>query len=333
MLKGSKEMYCEKCNWEGEGNFCPWCGNKAVSEKSYKQEEGAFQMQDKNWYYSFNGETQGPVSETELLKMLETGYINESTMVWKQGFQGWVTIEQAGISIPKNNAAVVKKISNKPIVFLVFVPIISSLLQYLLAGWFEISADKLVWIAYILNVIFCLIDYSRVKKAGYDMSKLNLAFLLFIPLYIYKRVQLVNGRKWTLAILWTAILIIDMVIPAQLWVKMVNMSNPQMITAIKEGHFDGYKDVTVEKIFEKSLENCTWKTYLDNNKEILVEVSGVLNIEANGTVTTYNLDTVFKLNMDSSYEVVSMKDGVTSYSNEDILKMIAYLYGVQQSKE
>ena len=39
------------------------------------------------------------------------------------------------------------------------------------------------------------------------------------------------------------------------------------------------------------------------------------------------------LNMDSSYEVVSMKDGVTSYSNEDILKMIAYLYGVQQSKE
>ena len=224
-------MYCEKCNWEGEGNFCPWCGNKAVSEKSYKQEEGAFQTQDKNWYYSFNGETQGPVSETELLKMLETGYINESTMVWKQGFQGWVTIEQAGISIPKNNAAVVKKISNKPIVFLVFVPIISSLLQYLLAGWFEISADKLVWIAYILNVIFCLIDYSRVKKAGYDMSKLNLAFLLFIPLYIYKRVQLVNGRKWTLAILWTAILIIDMVIPAQLWVKMVNMSNPQMITA------------------------------------------------------------------------------------------------------
>ena len=56
--------------------------------------------------------------------------------------------------------------------------------------------------------------------------------------------------------------------------------------------------------------------------------AGVLNIEANGTVTAYNLDTVFKLNMDSSYEVVSMKDGVTSYSNEDILKMIAYLYGV-----
>ena len=51
------------------------------------------------------------------------------------------------------------------------------------------------------------------------------------------------------------------------------------------------------------------------------------------SVSLYFLDTVFKLNMDSSYEVVSMKDGVTSYSNEDILKMIAYLYGVQQSKE
>ena len=70
MLKGSKEMNCEKCNWEGEGNFCPWCGNKAVSQKtskSYEQDNSAFQTQDISWYYSYNGETQGPVSETELL--------------------------------------------------------------------------------------------------------------------------------------------------------------------------------------------------------------------------------------------------------------------------
>lgn len=36
LKKGRKEMYCEKCNWEGEGNFCPWCGNKAVSKKHQK---------------------------------------------------------------------------------------------------------------------------------------------------------------------------------------------------------------------------------------------------------------------------------------------------------
>lgn len=321
-------MYCEKCNWEGEGNFCPWCGNKAVSEKSSKQEEGAFQTQDKNWYYSFNGETQGPVSETELLKMLETGYINESTMVWKQGFQGWVTIGQAGISIPKNNVAVVKKISNKPIVFLVFVPIISSLLQYLLAGWNQISADRLFYIAYMLNFVCCLIDYSRVKKAGYDMSKLNLVFLFFLPLYIYRRVQLVNGRKWTLTILWTAILIIDMLIPAEFWVKVVNMSNPDMISIVKDGAFDDFKDKTVGRIFEDRLESCIWKTYMGENREIYVEVSGILRIEDDESdvgYVSYNLKTTFELGMGSSFEVVKMEEDGEAYTDDEISTMLSYL--------
>lgn len=321
-------MYCEKCNWEGEGNFCPWCGNKAVSEKSSKQEEGVFQTQDKNWYYSFNEETQGPVSETELLKMLETGYINESTMVWKQGFQGWVTIGQAGISIPKNNAAVVKKISNKPIVFLVFVPIISSLLQYLLAGWNQISADRLFNIAYMLNFVCCLIDYSRVKKAGYDMSKLNLVFLFFLPLYIYRRVQLVNGRKWTLTILWTAILIIDMLIPAEFWVKVVNMSNPDMISIVKDGAFDDFKDKTVGRIFEDRLESCIWKTYMGENREIYVEVSGILRIEDDESdvgYVSYNLKTTFELGMGSSFEVVKMEEDGEAYTDDEISTMLSYL--------
>lgn len=328
MLKGSKEMYCEKCNWEGEGNFCPWCGNKAVSEKSYKQEEGAFQTQDKNWYYSFNGETQGPVSETELLKMLETGYINESTMVWKQGFQGWVTIEQAGISIPQNNAAVVKKISNKPIVFLVFVPIISSLLQYLFAGWNQISADRFFNITYMLNFVCCLIDYSRVKKAGYDISKLNLAFLFFLPLYIYRRVQLVNGKKWTLTILWTAILIIDMLIPAEFWVKVVNMSNPEMISIVKDGAFDDFKDKTVGRIFEDRLESCIWKTYMGENREIYVEVSGILRIkddESNVGYVSHNLKTTFELGMGSSFGVVKMEEEGEAYTDDEISTMLSYL--------
>ena len=324
-------MYCEKCNWEGKGNFCPWCGNKAVSKKtskSYEQDNSTFQTQDISWYYSFNGETQGPVSETELLKMLETGYINESTMVWKQGFQGWVTIGQAGISIPKNNAAVVKKISNKPIVFLVFVPIISSLLQYLLAGWNQISADRLFYIAYMLNFVCCLIDYSRVKKAGYDMSKLNLVFLFFLPLYIYRRVQLVNGRKWTLTILWTAILIIDMLIPAEFWVKVVNMSNPEMISIVKDGSFEDFKDKTVGRIFEDRLESCIWKTYMGENREIYVEVSGILRIEDDESdvgYVSYNLKTTFELGMGSSFEVVKMEEDGEAYTDDEISTMLSYL--------
>lgn len=180
-------MYCIKCNREEDGNFCSLCGSKLISSKEAWN----------NWYYVFNGDRKGPISEAELLRLLESGHINENTQVWKQGLQNWVSIAQSGIVLPKKDETApppltANQMNNKPIVFLLLVPIISTFMQYLIAGWLQVDANKLWWVAVGLNIICCTMDYYRVKKAGYNADKLMAAFVFLIPLYIYKRMALVK---------------------------------------------------------------------------------------------------------------------------------------------
>ena len=117
--------------------------------------------------------------------------------------QNWVSIAQSGIVLSKKDETVpppltANQMNNKPIVFLLLVPIISTFMQYLIAGWLQVDANKLWWVAVGLNIICCTMDYYRVKKAGYNADKLMAAFVFLIPLYIYKRMALVKGKKWTL---------------------------------------------------------------------------------------------------------------------------------------
>lgn len=323
-------MYCRECNREGEGKFCSWCGSEMLPSK----EQSVFQNEanDDIWYYVLNDERKGPISEAELLRLLEAGYIYGNTLVWKQGFQNWLPINQSGIVMQKRDETVVNKVGNVSIILLVFMPIVSTLLSYLLAGWLQISSDKLLWIAYVLNILCCTFDYYRVKNAGYNMDKLNAAFLLFVPLYIYRRMVLVNGKKWTFTLVWTVVFVLDILIPAPFWIKSVNMSNPAMITVVKEGSFVGCEDTTVGEMFANALEHCQWNTYMGSNREILVQVKGVLQMEGEGDEpdTAYDLETVFELKMDSSYEVTKMKDNVGTYSDDEITDMITYLYQLER---
>jgi uncharacterized protein (TIGR00266 family) len=47
-----------------------------------------------NWYVAVNGQTVGPFSQQQLLAGLSSGQYNRSTMVWREGFSGWLPMEQ-----------------------------------------------------------------------------------------------------------------------------------------------------------------------------------------------------------------------------------------------
>ena len=79
-------------------------------------------------------------------------------------------------------------------------------------------------------------DYYRVKKAGYNADKLMAVFVFLIPLYIYKRMALVKGKKWTFTLIWVAVFVLDILIPATFWVKAINMSNPAMISSFQHAY-------------------------------------------------------------------------------------------------
>lgn len=183
------------------------------------------------------------------------------------------------------------------------------------------DANRLWWVAYALNTSCCTVDLYKLKKAGYQTGKLMLGVLFLIPLYIYKRMKMVSGKKWFAAIsmmIWTVVFIINLWIPDMFWVKVVGLSNPAVITSVQTGFFYSYPDVEVGKLFNKAVDYCEWDTYTGADREVLVRVSGELE--------GYQLETIFKMKIDNSFEIFSMRLDDNQCSTEEINGMPAYLY-------
>ena len=54
------------------------------------------------WYYHSGGQQQGPISDTELANLLQTGKINRNTPVWREGMADWqpLSVVQPGGAPP-----------------------------------------------------------------------------------------------------------------------------------------------------------------------------------------------------------------------------------------
>lgn len=48
-----------------------------------------------NWYYAVGGQQQGPVDEAQLDALLQSGQINQETLVWREGLANWQPLRQA----------------------------------------------------------------------------------------------------------------------------------------------------------------------------------------------------------------------------------------------
>ena len=48
-----------------------------------------------NWYYESGGQQQGPVTETDLDRLLSEGKINPDTLIWREGMSGWTPLRTA----------------------------------------------------------------------------------------------------------------------------------------------------------------------------------------------------------------------------------------------
>jgi hypothetical protein len=48
-----------------------------------------------NWFYESGGTQQGPVSETDLDRLLAEGKITPDTLVWREGMAGWTPLRTA----------------------------------------------------------------------------------------------------------------------------------------------------------------------------------------------------------------------------------------------
>ncbi|MAS94501.1 MAG: hypothetical protein CMO55_14980 [Verrucomicrobiales bacterium] len=82
-------------------------------------------MSEEIWFYEFEGERKGPVTESRLQSLIEDGTIQASSLVWKEGFDDWMPAEDVDSLVfsrrplPPSLPAVV---SQPPAVRAAFVP-------------------------------------------------------------------------------------------------------------------------------------------------------------------------------------------------------------------
>src|SRR5262245_14487254 len=48
-----------------------------------------------NWYYYDGTKQVGPISEAELLQAHQSGLINDSSLVWREGMANWIPFREA----------------------------------------------------------------------------------------------------------------------------------------------------------------------------------------------------------------------------------------------
>lgn len=155
-----------------------------------------------SWYYSIKGERKGPLPANNILQLYQTGAIKPETLVWTQGFTGWIPLSKSGLL---HNAVIGpppvsgNAVNNTMVWWLAFMPILSSVIEYLVAGMLGIGSKSLWFITLGLNIWLCTMDGKKLTMAGYNTKSLGSTWL--IPVYLFRRAKYL-GQSYSYAIVW-----------------------------------------------------------------------------------------------------------------------------------
>ena len=93
--------------------------------------------EDKIWYYEQNGQRLGPVPESNIMGLIQSGILTRESSVWKSGLADWQKIEDTELRAHLNNNVPpplpARNVSNTVVWVLAFAPIIGLILEYIIA--------------------------------------------------------------------------------------------------------------------------------------------------------------------------------------------------------
>lgn len=154
------------------------------------------------WYYSIRGERRGPLPANSILQLYQSGTIRQETLVWTQGFTDWISLSKSGLL---HNAVIGpppvsgNAVNNTMVWWLAFMPILCSVIEYLVAGMIGVGSKSLWFITIVLNIWLCTMDDKKLGSAGYDTKSFGSTWL--IPVYLFKRAKYL-GPSYSYAIVW-----------------------------------------------------------------------------------------------------------------------------------
>ena len=145
------------------------------------------------WYYTHGSGNLGPVTEQQMIALINDGSVTSNTMVWCKGFTNWFTLQETTLSryLPIQQTTFSKKImdttanpvsvDNTLVWILAFAPLIGGIIDVMLGIWIS---------TLVINIALSYMDDNNLKKQGVDTEKFGSAWL--VPVYLYNRAQYFN---------------------------------------------------------------------------------------------------------------------------------------------
>jgi hypothetical protein len=164
--------------------------------------------QGTSWYYTINGERKGPLMVSSIMQLYSVGIIKNETLVWTQGFSDWRPFSQSGLTHEATMGpppVVGQAVNNSMVWWLAFMPILGSIIEYLMSDATGIASKSLWFITIGLNVLLCTLDDKNLQKAGYNTKPLGSSWV--IPVYLFKRAKFLK-QSYSYAIVWCVTFIV-----------------------------------------------------------------------------------------------------------------------------
>ena len=192
-------MFCGAC---GNNNlvgsrFCKKCGIQLIDPANEKQSSNQ-QNQFVSWYYIRNNEKCGPYSLATMILEIDSGSINRSSFVWRNGMERWYAITETEL-LPYLKKEITE-FDNK------FVWLAATVPFFLTLFFFIIDAPDIFFsIAGISGYIFANFDVRYLRKLGMSNFANKILVWIALPVYLFYRASKTDG-KYSYGITWIAML-------------------------------------------------------------------------------------------------------------------------------
>jgi hypothetical protein len=273
------------------------------------------------WYYEKSGARKGPVTEVKIIDLLQKEELSGTTLVWKNGMPDWQRINETGFNHFTQSPPPVSPsaVNNSLVWWLAFMPIAGAFTEFLVANAFGVASASLWFITVLLNVLLCIIDEKRLKRAGYKIKSLGSSLL--VPVYLFRRASLLK-QKNVYAVIWCVTFAVMLLLPAN------NLQRKDYVQTVKTGYLQSYADSTVGDLVDGYFANSQWQTIKADDGSYYVNITG--DITYNGNQATVLLQ--YKMKDETAFEFQALEiDGVPQniqvYSN-----MIASMYDEYKNK-
>jgi len=253
-----------------------------------------------DWYYVMNGARMGPIPESELIRLYSVHQLSSNTKVWSAETPDWIELGLTRLVIEENNPPPLSgnDISNTYVWILAFVPIIGTIVESMISGATGIASSSLWIVSIMLNSVLCIVDQRKLKRAGYDTKELLLWAFILVPVYLFRRANLLK-QKCTYPIVWCVTFAILLFAPS-MFSGFTGISDSKIVASVKGGTFEEYPDKTLGEMVDGYFADPKWESIVADDGNTYVNISGKIlynDKEINVRLQyKYNPDSTFKYN-------------------------------------